>query len=168
MTDRAADAAAFERGSDAVPVVILVGEAGKDEKRIAQLVGQRAIIVLASTAEALRPLIGHPVRDDVGRSRLQVDQLCVDLAEHSVRWRDAALRLSEQEIQMLAVLAQDPGRAYAFAELASGRGGGRPADRDRVRSAVKRLRRKLRAEGARVRIQSVPGFGYRLTDGQPS
>lgn len=56
MTDRGADAAAFERGSDAVPVVILVGEAGKDEKRIAQLVGQRAIIVLASTAEALRPL----------------------------------------------------------------------------------------------------------------
>jgi DNA-binding response OmpR family regulator len=40
-------------------------------------------------------------------------------------------------------------------------------DTDRIRSSIKRLRRKLVQSGVQVTIESVRGFGFRLCSRSP-
>jgi hypothetical protein len=88
-----------------------------------------------------------------------------------VLWGDRELPVTERELAILAVLSEESGRARTFAELA-GPGGDKWLDKERVRSAIRRLRRKLKVAGAEARIESARGYGFRLVygpnDGPPS
>ncbi|HVK25139.1 MAG TPA: helix-turn-helix domain-containing protein, partial [Actinokineospora sp.] len=74
------------------------------------------------------------------------------------------LSLSSRDFDLLYALAGDPGRVWAFAELTT-HVWGRPyvGDTQAVVSAVKRLRRSLRAGAPGVQVESVRGVGYRVT-----
>jgi two-component system response regulator MtrA len=149
------------------PLVILVGEAARDHQRIDQLLDAGSVIVIAPSSEIVdawlqRELLGRR-QHEPPHVVISVNKLEIDLTERRARWSDQSLALSEHELQILATLAEDPGRACSFGELlAKVWGQGFYGDPDVVHAAVKRLRKKLARAGADLTIQSVRGIGFRL------
>ncbi|MGH9890789.1 MAG: winged helix-turn-helix domain-containing protein [bacterium] len=151
------------------PLVVLIGDDGKDPSRIAELLDTGALIVVAPDIGAVRgwlpgALLGGQ-KPDLPHVIVRVSHLEIDLTELQARWLDRVLDLSDHELRLLAALAEDPGRVWGFEELnrkvwgTSFYGG-----RETIHSAVKRLRKKLARAGAEVRIESIRGVGFRLRD----
>jgi DNA-binding response OmpR family regulator len=147
--------------------VVIVAQAADDERRIERLIALSPIVLILATVEDARLLLGssippmHDRQSDPDERRS--DDLVVNLEEHVVRWGQQDLPLTEQEFRMMAALGREFGHSRSFSELAELTGTPYRGDADRIRSAVKRLRRKLAAAGAHVDILSVPGYGFRLS-----
>ncbi len=158
------------RSRSQVPLVVLAGpgsperflEAGADYhvakpfapsllRSVMQAVLRRARTVVPLQREQLP--IGHAVFEP-GRRRLS--------DEHS------RLTLPAREADLLEFLALNAGRVVSRSQIIEGAWGGEAEATDgAVVSAVYRLRRKLEAVDAAVRIATEPGLGYRLlVDGQ--
>jgi DNA-binding winged helix-turn-helix (wHTH) protein len=105
-------------------------------------------------APASTPAVAAPIR---------FQRLEVDLAERRARWDGRELGISERELELLALLASRAGRACTFKELFTRVWGERyRVDPPVVHTAMRRLRRKLEAEGAGVVVESVRGYGFRM------
>jgi DNA-binding response OmpR family regulator len=150
-------------------LVVLIGDARDARARLASLLPDDAVIVSAATADSALGIIArfatrfanNGSRSD--RRPLRAGELRVDRKERTTSWRGAELSLTPREFELLATVVAQPGRAVEFHELiTSAWGNERKADRDMLRSAVKRLRGKLAAAGANVRIEAVRGYGFRL------
>jgi DNA-binding response OmpR family regulator len=158
------------RSRSQVPLVILDGpgsperflEAGADYhvakpfapsllRSVVQAVLRRAGTIVPVPRERLA--IGHAVFEP-GRRRLSAD--------HS------RLTLPAREADLLEFLALNAGRVVSRSQIIEGAWGGEAEATDgAVVSAVYRLRRKLEAVEATVRIATEPGLGYRLcVDGE--
>jgi two-component system, OmpR family, response regulator MtrA len=150
------------------PLVVIVGETVRESSRIGELLAAGAVIVLAPNLEAGRRWLASAFEGEADAARrhavVRLDHLEIDLTTQRARWVDASLDLTKQELQILTALAEDPGRAWTFGDLSTRVWGGVfQGDAAAVRSAIKRLRKKLRRAGARIEIQSVRGVGFRLT-----
>lgn len=110
------------------------------------------------TVPALREPVGLPNHRTVECGKLRLD---ADLREAT--WRGAPLPLSAREFDLLYALCCDPGRVWTFAELTT-QVWNRPylGDTDAVVSAVKRLRRQIKAVTGSVLVESVRAVGYRI------
>jgi DNA-binding response OmpR family regulator len=117
-----------ERRSDSAtkqlpPLVILVGEAARDDDRIHQLLDAGSVIVIARSAATVDAWLPRELLERVEHEPphvvITVNKLEVDLTERRARWFDQLLDLTEHELGMLAMLAEDPGRAWRFEELLS-------------------------------------------------
>jgi len=95
--------------------------------------------------------------------RLYVEGLDVDPARRRVRVDGREVRLTEQEFQLLYVLAANAGRVLSRRALLTQIWGRTFVSTRSVDALVKRVRRRLEtaAEG-RTRIQAVRGVGYRF------
>jgi DNA-binding response OmpR family regulator len=148
-----------------IDLIVLVGEARKAGGRIAQLLSNETVIITAATPEAACSLLGKLTERAAPEDQipLRVGDLLVDLTGRRVRCRDIELDLTPQEFDLLTTLASKPGRAVPFKELITRVWGieGR-AEIEMLRSAVKRLRRKLALAGVEVLIEAVRGYGFRL------
>jgi DNA-binding response OmpR family regulator len=92
---------------------------------------------------------------------LQLGPLRVDLAEHAVSVDGRPTELTPREFELLALLARNPGRAFARDYLMEKVWGYEAAGSDRtVDTHVLRLRKKLGPVGER--IETVWGIGYRF------
>lgn len=149
------------------PLVLLVGEAAHGLAHATKLVKAGAVVVLAPTLMAARDWLAEAAGEgpaDGDREVLSLGELEVDRRRHEARWRGDALSVTEQELQILATLAEDPGRAISFEDLFERAWNGvRFLDPGPVRAAVRRLRGKLAASGVRVDIEPVRGVGFRLS-----
>lgn len=150
------------------PLVLLVGEEAKDHGRIDDLIDRGCLVVLAPSLEIARvwlpQALGLGSERDLPRVILRVDHLEIDLTERRVRWFGTPVALTDHEFQLLVVLAEDPGRARTFNDLCRRVWGATfYGDIEVVHAAVKRLRKKLRATGITLRIESVRGVGFRLS-----
>jgi hypothetical protein len=142
--------------------VVLVGEAARDYKRVDALLSADVMVILLPSLQTAPSLLApQTIRPPVPPNPTAGD-LRVDLTAHRVLWGERELPVSERELAMLALLSEEPGRARTFAELAEPEGGMWLGDTDRVRSAIRRLRKKLSLAGADATIQSVRGYGFRL------
>ncbi len=142
--------------------VVLVGEAARDFEQVDALLTANVMVVLLPSLQSAPSDIAPETTSPSATPTPTVGDLRVDLAAHRVLWGERELPVSERELAMLAVLSKEPGRALSFAELAEPQGGRWLDDTDRVRSAIRRLRRKLSIAGADASIESVRGFGFRL------
>ncbi|MFD0818271.1 winged helix-turn-helix domain-containing protein [Micromonospora zhanjiangensis] len=98
--------------------------------------------------------------------RVIVGDLCVDPGAHLVTWRNEPLALTRLERELLARLASSPLAVWTYERLfGSVWGGAYLGDTAILHSAVKRLRRKLRAVDGGPWIRTVPGVGYRIDPG---
>jgi DNA-binding response OmpR family regulator len=103
-----------------------------------------------------------------GPAPIRFHRLEVDLAERRARWDGRELGLSERELELLALLAERGGRACSFKELFTRIWGERyRVDPPVVHTAMRRLRRKLEAAAAEVVLESVRGYGFRMSAGNP-
>jgi DNA-binding response OmpR family regulator len=132
-----------------------------------------SVIVLAPSMEAVASLRLWTIAQMEAPESLQsgshavraieLEGVTVDLSAHVVRWNGEEICLSASEFEILAALADRIGAAITFEDLSQAAwASGQRGDHARMRSAVRRLRVKLRAAGAPVRIESVRCFGYRL------
>jgi DNA-binding response OmpR family regulator len=157
------------RRSD-VPIMMLSGEAGTDERVEALVAGADDYLTkpfspreLAAHVKALlRRGGGSDSRDDLScfdEGRLEIDRL-----RHEVRVDGCARELTVTEYEILVTLAGHPGRVYSRAELTyQSRGHDFEGYERTVDAHVKNLRRKVEDDPAAPRIvETVRGVGYRL------
>lgn len=87
----------------------------------------------------------------------------IDSTGHEARCRGTVIGLTELEFRLLRRLVSRPDRAWTYKELSEDVWGVPYfGDAGPLRSSVKRLRRKLDDLHARVVIQAVRGYGFRL------
>jgi DNA-binding response OmpR family regulator len=156
-----------------VPLVLCVGTSAEEVAAITRATGGRiAVLYLPDTASlraAVSPAEAPAIRvgaveEPVPTHRIvEFGKLRLDADLRETLWRGSPVPLSAREFDLLFALTKDPGRVWTFAELTT-QVWERPylGDIEAVVSAVKRLRRQLRAAAPGVQVESVRGVGYRL------
>ncbi len=156
------------RSESAVPVLVLSGRVGEDDRLMAFDAGADDYVVkpysLPELAARLRALLrrGQAV---VPPSRLQFDGIGIDLESTEVSRGGQTIALTHKEFELLAFLAIRAGRTYSRQELLFHVWGssGDWQDPATVTEHVRRLRAKLEPDRSRpVVIETVRGFGYRF------
>jgi two-component system response regulator MtrA len=102
------------------------------------------------------------------RTILQICQLTIDFEKKQVTFYDKPLALTPIQFNLLSSLALDAGRVMGYRELLETVWGYKGEDseaRELLKVHINRIRRKMRAiaEEGESYIQSVRGFGYRLS-----
>jgi hypothetical protein len=149
------------------PTIFLVGESNLERYDLAAWVEGGAVVIIAPSVEVIHSeLVAEeaPVAPAATRPEsFAVGDFHVDLLEKRASWRGTPLSVSQRELLFLAVLAERPGRACSFEELAL-RVWGVPllGDLSAIRSTVKRLRLKLRQSEVALNLASVRGVGFRI------
>jgi hypothetical protein len=140
------------------------------ERVIRRLDGFGTVVICADLAELRAMLTPPPMPEPVPVPvvipvplRVSLGDLAVDSVDHVVTWRGEPLALTRLERELLARLASSPAGVWTYERLfGSVWGGAYLGDTSILHSAVKRLRRKLRAVEGGPQVQTVRGVGYRL------
>jgi DNA-binding response OmpR family regulator len=157
------------RRSD-VPIIVLSAK-GRMEERVKGLrLGADDYLpkpfspmeLVARVKALLRRAGGEPAPRDLlafDGGRLEIDSV-----RHEVRVDGEPRRLTRSEYDLLAIVAQYPGRVYSRAEIAYRlRGHDFEGDERMIDVHVRNLRRKVEVDPAHPRcIETVRGIGYRL------
>ncbi len=94
----------------------------------------------------------------------EAGDLVIDPSRHLVTWRGIPVPVTRLEWELLGSLATPPVTVWTYERLYRNVwGGAYLGDTSILHSAMKRLRRKLRAAGDGVSVETVRGVGYRLT-----
>lgn len=142
--------------------VVLVGDAARDCERVDGLLSANVMVILLPSLHTASSLPAAQTTHPATPATAIVGDLRIDLVAHRVLWGERELPVSERELAILSLLCGEPGWARTFAELAEAEGETWLGDKERVRSAIRRLRRKLALAGAEARIEPVRGYGFRL------
>lgn len=156
------------------PILVCVSSDATVRQRVVQRLDDVGPVVICADLAQLRALFPAPPAepgdsgdDPVGRAAERSaswGDLVVDRAGHLVTWRGAPLGLTRTERELLARLVTPPVTLWSYERLfASVWGGAYLGDTAILHSAVKRLRRKLRALPDGPQVQTVRGVGYRLS-----
>ena len=158
------------RARSQVPLVVLAGpgsperflEAGADyhvAKPFAPSLLRSVVQAVLRRSATVTPL--H-------RERLVMGQAVFEPGRRRISADHSRLTLPAREADLLEFLALNAGRVVSRSQIIEGAWGGEAEATDgAVVSAVYRLRRKLEAVDAAVRIATEPGLGYRLcVDGE--
>lgn len=156
------------------PLVLCVGTSSEDLAAITRATGGRLPVLYLPDIAAIRASLSPVARADCGSAGALADplpthrvaelgKLRLDADLREATWHGRPMPLSAREFDLLYALTSDPGRVWTFAELTT-HVWQRPylGDIEAVVSAVKRLRRQLRAGAPGAHIESVRGVGYRL------
>jgi DNA-binding response OmpR family regulator len=163
-----------------IPLVLCVGTSAEEVAAITRATGGRLAVLYLPDGEGLRSALVAPqdrlstggmsgmagivAEEPIPTHRVvEFGKLRLDADLREATWRGSQVALSAREFDLLFALTRDPGRVWTFAELTT-HVWERPylGDIEAVVSAVKRLRRQLRAAAPGVHVESVRGVGYRL------
>ena len=149
------------------------------ERMVRRLDGLGTLVICTDLAELQAmigpPLIGGPApllspaataapAPAAASGRISLRDLEIDPLHHLVTWRGQPLALTRLERDLLTQLATAPVGVWTYERLfESVWGCAYLGDTSVLHSAVKRLRRKLRAADDTLRVQTVRGIGYRLS-----
>ncbi len=119
--------------------------------------------VVARVKALLRRPRGESAPDDAHPPPQSLGDLVIDRARFELTQREEVVNLTPREFQLLAVLAEYPGRVFTRPELLDRVWGDRSYDEHIVEVYVANLRRKLNDDPSQSRyLQTVRGVGYRL------
>jgi two-component system KDP operon response regulator KdpE len=158
------------RGWTGVPIIVLSGRAGSEDKVAALDAGADDYVtkpvgidellarIRAVTRRAAAPGEAVPV--------VEVGGHAIDLAAHAVRRSDtgADVRLTPTEWHLLEILVRNPGKLVSQRQLLREVWGPQyGAETHYLRQYMAQLRRKLEPDPARpVHLLTEPGMGYRF------
>jgi DNA-binding response OmpR family regulator len=179
---RLIDAVRSAAGQDYVPILMLATDATRAAAIMGLEHGADGFLVkpfgfrelVASARALLRTQGAAPLGDPStngwnDRGRVYVDGVDVEPARRRVRVDGRDVRLTEQEFQLLYVLAANAGRVLSRDALLTHIWGTTFVSTRSVDTLVKRVRRRLEAAaGHRSGIQAVRGIGYRFASLQLS
>lgn len=154
------------RSGSAVPVVVLTVRDLREDKVAALDAGADDYVTKPFDTEELLARIRAALRRHQPAAAppgvITVGDLLIDLDRRQVRHGGEPVRLTRTELQILEVLASNPGQLVTYELLAGRLGSGREPDASVLRVHVGNLRRKLHDDAARPRlILTEPGLGYR-------
>jgi two-component system, OmpR family, response regulator MtrA len=150
-----------------VPFVVCVSADKRVRERVVRRLDGCGVVLICADLDELRAMIRAPGSGpEAGpgpSDAIQVGDLTLDVAGHTVTWRGEPLPLTRLEREMLFRLAGPPLAVWTYQRLFhSVWGGAYLGDSSILHSAVKRLRRKLHVVDGYLSIKTVRGVGYRL------
>jgi len=158
------------RKESAAPIIMVTARVEETDRLIGLELGADDYIskpfspreVVARVRAVLRRTEGEPTRTE----NLVADDLAVDLTKHSARLKDRELELTPTEFDLLAVLMQNPGRAFTRLQLLDRVQGEAFDGYERTIDAhVKNLRQKIEPDPKNPRyILTVFGVGYKFAE----
>jgi DNA-binding response OmpR family regulator len=158
------------RGRSEVPVLMLSGNAGMDERVHGLLIGADDYMTKPFSPRELVARVKALLRRSDGKAAhpdvlvFEGGTLRIDVVRHEVRVEDERRNLTPSEYNLLLTLAEHPGRVYSRGELAyRARGHDFEGYERTVDAHVKNLRRKIEKDPLHPRfVETVRGVGYRL------
>ena len=156
-----------------IPILVCVSSDASVRQRVLQRLDDVGPVLICADLAQLRAMFPAPPAEvaapdgdagnEPGDRAASWGDLVVDRAGHTVTWRGVPLGLTRTERELLARLVSPPITLWSYEQLfASVWGGAYLGDTAILHSAVKRLRRKLRALSDGPQVQTVRGVGYRL------
>jgi two-component system, OmpR family, manganese sensing response regulator len=157
-----------DRG-DLTPVLFLTAKDTLDDRVIGLDAGADDYLVkpfeLRELLARVRALLRRVQTVDLHatQSRLQVDDLELDLDNQLAYVQGRSIELSEKETQLLGYLMQHAGQVLTHQQIQAYLWGEHTAPSSNVLAALVRLlRRKIEVQGSPELIQTVYGKGYRI------
>ena len=110
----------------------------------------------------------NAILSKLGKNEKNTDEmafgdLSVDVSSFSCRVLDSELKLTKTEFQVLSLLLSNPEKAVSRDKLLSDIWGYSEVETRVTDDTMKRLRKKLKDAGSTVHIETIWGFGFKLT-----
>lgn len=110
----------------------------------------------------------NAILSKLGKNEKNTDEmafgdLSVDVSSFSCRVLDSELKLTKTEFQVLSFLLSNPEKAVSRDKLLSDIWSYSEVETRVTDDTMKRLRKKLKDAGSRVHIETIWGFGFKLT-----
>ena len=110
----------------------------------------------------------NAILSKLGKNEKSTDEmtfgdLSLDASSFSCRVLDSELKLTKTEFQVLSLLLSTPEKAVSRDKLLSDIWGYSEVETRVTDDTMKRLRKKLKDVGSRVHIETIWGFGFKLT-----
>jgi len=130
-----------------------------------QLPGESVLLLFPDHASAARTLGEGEPNPGLEDPAITYGGLRIDSLRQAVTWNGIPLPLTKLERAVLASLAGPPLQVWSYERLYHAAWGGNwLGDPSALHATIKRLRRKLRAAGVTLFLESVRGVGFRLGD----
>ncbi|MBQ3160175.1 MAG: response regulator transcription factor [Clostridia bacterium] len=159
------------RKTSQVPIVMLTAKGEEVDKIVGLELGADDYIVkpfsprevVARIKAILRRTENHAVGEDSGKNVIQHNGLMIDLNSYTVLLRGEPVICTPKEIEILFLLASNPGHVFTRDTLLSKVWGYDFAGETRtVDTHIKRLRAKLDSTGLGWSIKTIYGVGYKF------
>ena len=159
------------RKTSQVPIVMLTAKGEEVDKIVGLELGADDYIVkpfsprevVARIKAILRRTENHAAGEDSGRNVIQHNGLIIDLNSYTVLLRGEPVICTPKEIEILFLLASNPGHVFTRDTLLSKVWGYDFAGETRtVDTHIKRLRAKLDSTGLGWSIKTIYGVGYKF------
>jgi two-component system response regulator MtrA len=152
------------------PLVVLIGASPSVVQRVTTAIGTEVPILACDSVAAATGVLITPdlLAPSDPLEMLEVGRVRLDLASYRAFIGQSILQLTPIEMNLVTTLARARERLVTFEELLNFAWDAGPTGRSGrplVHSAIKRLRQKLAATDADIRIESVRSIGFRLIDG---
>ncbi len=159
----------FVRRHSDVPIIVLAAKTMVDDKLEGLEAGADDSVTKPFSPREVVARGQAQLRRSARRTRLRCLDLEVDPLRREVQCGGAPLSLTPTELKLLEALLRVPDQALSRSDLASvTQSWDHSTDLRAIDGHFKNLRRKLQALQARVpRIETVFGFGYKLSEGEP-
>ena len=102
-------------------------------------------------------------KNEKSTEEMTFGDLSLDASSFSCRVLDSVLKLTKTEFQVLSLLLSTPEKAVSRDKLLSDIWGYSEVETRVTDDTMKRLRKKLKDAGSRVHIETIWGFGFKLT-----
>ena len=157
------------RAESTVPILMLTARTGEVDRVVGLEVGADDYVAkpfsLAELIARIRAILRRRELDrSDSRTVVRVGAIEVDFRRHEVRADGALVSITPAEFKLLALLAEEPGRAYSRRELMQHLwNSDHIGDERAVDAHVVNLRRKVEPEpSSPTRLVTVRGVGYKL------
>ncbi len=159
------------RKTSQVPIVMLTAKGEEVDKIVGLELGEDDYIVkpfsprevVARIKAILRRTENHAAGEDSGKNVIQHNGLMIDLNSYTVLLRGEPVICTPKEIEILFLLASNPGHVFTRDTLLSKVWGYDFAGETRtVDTHIKRLRAKLDSTGLGWSIKTIYGVGYKF------
>ena len=159
------------RKTSQVPIVMLTAKGEEVDKIVGLELGADDYIVkpfsprevVARIKAILRRTENHAAGEDSGKNVIQHNGLMIDLNSYTVLLRGEPVICTPKEIEILFLLASNPGHVFTRDTLLSKVWGYDFAGETRtVDTHIKRLRAKLDSTGLGWSIKTIYGVGYKF------
>jgi two-component system KDP operon response regulator KdpE len=162
------DVIASVRAWSTVPIIVLSARDRETEKILALDLGADDYVEkpfsIGELTARIRASLRHHAQEAGGATHVVADGLAIDIIKRLVTRDGAEVRLTPKEYDLLALLAQHPGRVVTHKALLTAVWG--PAHLDDLhylRVFVGQVRSKIEREAAYPKIiRTEPGVGYRF------
>ena len=159
---------AIRRSSDA-PVILLTGRNDESDRVLGLRLGADDYVAKPFSSAELLARIGSVLRRAKPRSEApsrvqEFGRLTIDLDAREIRVAEKLVEMTAKEFDLLAFLAASPRQVFTRDQLLEQvwRSSTAWQDAGTVTEHIRRIRRKLEAEGETAWVRTVRGVGYRF------